>query len=51
MTKSSLSIVKNVAIAVGVLMLILFLSSLVHKRFDVTEEKRFTLTEATQDCL
>ena len=51
MTKSSLSIVKNVAIAFGVLLLILFLSSLVHKRFDVTEEKRFTLTEATQDCL
>ncbi len=49
--KSTYSTLKKVAIAVAILIAVLFVSSYKHLRIDLTEEKRYTLTDATKDIL
>ncbi len=42
---------KKIAIAVAALILVLWISGLKHSRFDLTEEGRFTLSNATKETL
>lgn len=42
---------KNIAIALIVLLVVLWISSIKHLRFDLTEEGRFTLTNSTKEIL
>lgn len=50
-TIKSYKTLKNIAIAVVALVLVLWISSLKHFRFDLTEEGRFTLTNSTKEIL
>lgn len=42
---------KNIAISLIALLLVLWISSIKHFRFDLTEERRFTLTNSTKEIL
>lgn len=49
--KTTLSLVGKIATAVFILILVLCVSSSFHIRYDLTEEKRYTLADATEQVL